>query len=119
MRVLVCGGRDYDDWCLMRGILQDKLGVYRGKPPDDQTIISGDACGADWLARAWAKYTGRKYEGYPADWKKHGKRAGPIRNQQMLDEGKPDIVVAFPGGTGTADMVRRAKKAGVEVIEVG
>jgi ABC-type sugar transport system substrate-binding protein len=36
----------------------------------------------------------------------------------MLDEGKPDIVVAFPGGTGTADMVRRARKAGVVVIEV-
>ncbi len=54
----------------------------------------------------------------PADWDKFGKGAGPIRNQQMIDEGKPDLVVAFPGGTGTADMVKRAKKHGIEVIEV-
>lgn len=45
----------------------------------------------------------------------NGKAAGPIRNQRMLDEGKPDLVVAFPGGRGTADMVRRAKAAGVPV----
>ena len=48
------------------------------------------------------------------DWKKYGKKAGPLRNQQMLEEGKPDLVVAFPGGNGTADMVRRAKKANIE-----
>ena len=47
-----------------------------------------------------------------------GKRAGPLRNQRMLDEGKPDLVVAFPGGGGTKDMVRRAVKAGVSVHEV-
>jgi hypothetical protein len=55
---------------------------------------------------------------YPADWAKHGRAASPIRNQQMLDEGRPNLVVAFPGGRGTADMVRRARSAGVEVIEV-
>ena len=38
--------------------------------------------------------------------------------QQMIDEGKPDLVVAFKGGTGTADMVRRAKKHNIKVIEV-
>jgi len=53
-----------------------------------------------------------------ANWRTHGKAAGPIRNQQMLDEGRPHLVVAFPGGTGTADMVRRAKAAGVPVMEV-
>ena len=44
--------------------------------------------------------------------------AGPERNARMLAEGRPDLVVAFPGGTGTADMVRRAKAAGVRVVEV-
>lgn len=56
---------------------------------------------------------------YPANWSKYKKKAGPIRNQQMLDEGKPDLVVAFSGGTGTADMVHRAKVANVKVIEIG
>ena len=118
MRVLVCGGRDFDNWALMAGVLRICYGDKKGKPRKGDVMITGDACGADWLARAYAKDTNRKYEGYPADWKKYGKAAGPIRNQQMLDEGKPDIVVAFPGGVGTADMVRRARKAGVEVIEV-
>lgn len=44
--------------------------------------------------------------------------AGPKRNQRMLDKGKPDLVLAFPGGDGTADMVRKAKSAGVPIIEV-
>lgn len=52
-----------------------------------------------------------------ADWSKYGKAAGPMRNQKMLDEYKPDLVVALPGGRGTADMVSRARVAGVEVIE--
>jgi hypothetical protein len=55
---------------------------------------------------------------YVAQWKKHGRAAGPIRNQRMLDEGKPDLVVAFPGGRGTADMIRRAERAGVPVQQV-
>jgi hypothetical protein len=53
-----------------------------------------------------------------ADWS-IGRKAGPIRNQRMLDEHAPDLVVAFPGGRGTADMVRRARKSGVEVAKIG
>jgi len=112
MRVLVCGGREYDDWF----VLDDRL---KANVPLGSTIIEGGAKGADFLARVWAKYSGMPYEEYPANWKKHGRAAGGIRNQQMLDEGKPDLVIAFPGGTGTADMVRRSKKTGVKVIEIG
>jgi hypothetical protein len=54
---------------------------------------------------------------FPADWKRHGKSAGPLRNQEMLDAA-PDLVIAFPGGRGTADMVRRAKSVNVKVIEI-
>lgn len=81
-------------------------------------IISGMAKGADSLAIDWAVVNWLRWEEYPADWETHGKAAGLIRNQQMLDEGKPDLVVAFPGGRGTADMIRRAEKAGVEVIKI-
>jgi hypothetical protein len=108
--ILVCGGRDYDDWRRTDAALSQLRKSY-----GSYTIVSGDACGADWLARAWAKYKNVPYKGYPADWKRHGKKAGPIRNQQMLDEERPSLVIAFPGGTGTADMVRRAKKAKVGV----
>ena len=81
-------------------------------------LIHGAARGADEGAARWAKSEGIASRAYPANWRKHGKAAGPIRNQQMLDDGRPDFVVAFPGGRGTADMVRRAHAAGVPVYEV-
>jgi len=109
--ILICGGRDFDDVALLTGRL-DAIHL------EGDGIIHGAARGADRLADEWAKDRGVPVRSFPADWKKHGKGAGPIRNQQMLDEGKPDLVVAFPGGTGAADMVRRARKAGIRVIEV-
>jgi hypothetical protein len=86
--------------------------------PDRDVIIYGGAYGADRLAREWAEEHCLGSECYPADWTKYGRAAGPIRNKQMLVEGKPDLVVAFPGGPGTADMVRQARAAGIRVIEV-
>lgn len=114
-RILVCGGRDYLNYEAVVGVL-DRL--WGPDYLDTPTILSGGAKGADALAKAYAFSSELPYEEYPADWKQHGKAAGFIRNQKMLDEGKPDLVVAFPGGSGTADMVRRARKAGVEVIVV-
>jgi hypothetical protein len=111
-RVLVCGGRDYDDWRRLHSVLQREFG------DETITIIEGGAIGADFLARVYAKQYNLPHEQYPADWAKDGKAGGSIRNQRMLDEGRPDYVIAFPGRTGTADMVRRAKKARVPVIEV-
>jgi phosphoribosylformylglycinamidine (FGAM) synthase-like amidotransferase family enzyme len=109
-RVLVCGGRDFNDLDMLNRALDDlRLMHY------EIAIIQGGARGADHLASCWAKRNGIELHSYPADWNKHGKAAGPIRNQQMLDEGKPDMVIAFPGGRGTADMVARARKAGVRV----
>lgn len=119
MRVLVCGGRDYGDVIKVNDVLKKKIG-YAGHPdqPSHATVIVGCALGADTLAERWADAAGCWIERYPADWKKHGPAAGPIRNQQMLDEGKPTLVIAFPGGRGTADMVARARKAGIVVHEV-
>ncbi len=82
------------------------------------TVVSGGARGADRLAEDWAVTRWCPLEVYPADWETHGKSAGYIRNKEMLEKGRPDIVVAFPGGKGTFNMVNIAKKAGVEVIEV-
>lgn len=112
-RVLVCGGRDFDDY--------DRLAVVLGELRSRWSfavVITGGARGADGLASEWAIAGDIPIAEFRADWQRLGPGAGPIRNQRMLDEGKPDLVVAFPGGRGTADMVRRAKAAGVEVIEV-
>lgn len=112
MRILVCGGRDYDSYSIVEWALSPFLN------PEVTTIIHGAAPGADSLADRWAVENGVPVERYPADWKKYGKRAGYIRNVQMLKEGKPDMVLAFPGGKGTAMMIMLAKTAGVHITEV-
>jgi len=112
-RVLVCGGRDFNDHDRVFAVLDD---VHQERWISE--IIYGCATGADQLARDWARYRGRESTGFPADWKRHGKAAGPKRNTRMIEEGKPDLVIAFPGGKGTANMVAQARAAGIEVIEV-
>lgn len=122
-RVLVCGGRGFNDRdALHRAMLKHIPGV-EVRPtgyslPGDLVIIHGAAPGADSLAAEWAFDHMMRAEQFPADWKTHGRAAGPIRNQRMINEGRPDLVIAMAGGRGTADMVRRARKAGIEVVEV-
>jgi len=114
VRVLVCGGRNFTDWQTVRNTLRNLI-AERGLIT---AIIHGGASGADRMAHVFADFQRVPCETFKADWEAHGKAAGPIRNRRMIDEGKPDLVVAFPGGRGTADMIRRAKAAGIEVIEV-
>jgi UDP-N-acetylmuramoylalanine-D-glutamate ligase len=111
LKVLVCGGRGYDD----RARLYRLLDFNREKIT---CIVHGGASGADALAHWWANEREVPVEVYEADWKKHGRSAGPKRNIQMLQTAKPDLVVAFPGGPGTAHMVKIARAAKVRVIEV-
>lgn len=111
MRVLVCGGRNFND----RNAVYSALNEISAKKRIHE-IISGMAPGADTLALDWANENMIQSHRFPADWKGHGRAAGPLRNQKMLDEGKPHFVLAFPGGRGTADMIRKAKLAGVPVI---
>lgn len=110
MRVLVTGGRDFNDALTLGSWLG---GVHKDHGID--VLIEGGAAGADYMARKFAEWAGIAVETYPADWSQ-GKSAGPIRNLQMLEEGRPDLVVAFEGGKGTANMVKQARKAGVRVL---
>ena len=112
-RVLVCGGRRFSNQRLLNDFLTE---LDTASPIG--TIIHGPARGADSLAGQWAKRNGKPLDVYPADWDRHGRAAGHIRNREMLDKGKPTLVVAFPGGPGTANMVRIATTAGVPVKEV-
>jgi hypothetical protein len=140
MRVLVCGSRTWRDWrpifTVLGGLLADAMNDF-----DDLTVIqggqvttdsdTGQRYGADYIASHFfdgpcesdevgthAAHGFVNHERYPADWQKHGRAAGPIRNKQMLEEGKPDLVVAFseqPITKGTQNMVDLAKAAGVPV----
>lgn len=112
MRVLVCGDRNWVDYDL---VVEKLLSIGDGP----HIIIDGAARGADSCGNRAAINLGWPYVRFPANWNKYNRAAGPIRNQQMLDEGKPDLVLAFHddinGSLGTADMVRRARRAGVKV----
>lgn len=113
MRVLIYGGRDWVNrdttWDFLDDL--DRKNYF----PEDMVVVNGGARGADSLGASWAATSGYGVETYPADWDKHGKAAGHIRNQQMLDTGI-DMAIEFPGGRGTDDMRRRLNKAKVRVI---
>lgn len=132
----MCGGRNFYDKALLKKTLdlihgKQLIGPiiissnfeFKGADYDAligpiSCIIQGGAGGADFLAKHWAMaYGGMPVEEYKADWGQ-GRSAGPRRNAIMLKEGKPDLVVAFEGGKGTADMIRRAKRANVTVIDL-
>lgn len=103
MIVLVTGGRDF----VHKQLLWDKLDALHADTPI-HLLVHGDAEGADTFAGEWAAARGVRCEAYPKD-NRHGKTAGRIRNAEMFAATKPDVVVACPGGDGTAHMVRIAK----------
>jgi hypothetical protein len=111
VRLLVCGSRDWTDGEM---IFRELSAL-----PDVEVVIEGEAPGADSLARRAAEQLGIPVLPFPADWEKHGRAAGPLRNQLMLDGGKPDLVLAFSedlnSSRGTADTVARARRAGIPV----
>lgn len=116
MKVIVAGSRNFNNY----NFLKEKLdhifnNVLKIK---DITIISGHARGADQLGERYAKERKLKCEVYPADWDKHGKAAGYIRNEKMAKVG--DILVAFWDGEsrGTKHMIRTMKDLGKKVIIV-
>lgn len=116
-RVLVCGSRNWEDQRIVDWVLDGAVWA-----DVNFTLIEGGAKGADACAAAWARNQDVSHQTFAADWKTHGKAAGPIRNQEMIDIGQPDVVVAFTDdlehSKGTKDCVRRAKKHGVPVYVV-
>lgn len=110
--VLVCGGRDYRDEAHVCKVL-DQIHAHYG----ELVIINGGAGGADSYAHGWAIKRAQHHTKMMALWNDLGKAAGPIRNSAMLAL-HPDLVIAFPGGPGTANMVKQAQAAGVATYEV-
>ena len=127
MRVLVCGGRTFGRKLNNKRIwVKDKEEVHLlvttlNKLYFDEgmdVLIEGEAEGADKLSRWWASILNIEVIKFPAHWKLYGKSAGFIRNKKMLDQGKPDLVIAFPGGVGTANMCDLAEAAGIEIRRI-
>jgi hypothetical protein len=111
MKAVVAGGRFFDDEEMLFDVM-DSL----KKRFDIKSICHGAASGADTLAGKWAKLRGVPVKEFPAQWAKFGRSAGPRRNLQMLKEFNPDILVAFPGGTGTKDMIEKARAAKIQIV---
>ncbi len=111
MRVLICGDRNWKDETLIEDYI---LSLETGS-----VIIQGEAPGADKIAKRLGEKHGFEVQGFEADWDRYGNAAGPIRNKEMLVEGKPDKVVAFHNdlsrSKGTADMIKQSERLGVPV----
>ena len=110
MIILCCGDREWKNEIS----IERELETYSR----DTVIIHGNARGADKLSSIVGKRLGfKEIISFPANWFKYGRAAGPIRNQQMIDEGKPDYIIAFhsdiKSSKGTKDMLNRASKHGI------
>ena len=112
-RIIVCGCRDFNDQSKIYNTLDEILTSY-----SDIEIISGHAKGVDTIAEHYAREHNYPCRIFPADWNKYGKKAGPIRNSQMLKHAllETPIVIAFWNGKskGTHNMINQAKEKNVQ-----
>lgn len=115
--VVITGGRDFLDWSAVHKLLfelyydhGDRLRVSVGDCP-----TGVDAAVVSWLAHRPLV----PHKIYRAEWAISGKRAGPLRNAAMIDEARPSVVFAFPGGKGTKNCKDYARSKGISVVEVG
>lgn len=110
-RIAVTGGRDFSDKTLVNWAFRE-IGLGYG-----DVLVHGACRGADELCAKVAQFYGARVEPHPADWKKHGKAAGPVRNREML-KSDIDMLIAFPGGKGTFNAVMTARSLGVPVWDL-
>lgn len=111
VKAIVCGGRSYADKKMVFAALDYYHRIYRFS-----MIIHGEATGADTLAKQWAISRGVPQKGVKPKWGLYGNMAGNVRNQKMINDYDPSLVIAFPGRSGTADMVERAEFCGIKVL---
>lgn len=123
MRVLIYGGRDWNDQTALDGALDHLHAEHHftavingGQVSRDKA--TGELFGADWQAAVWAQAHGIPVTYFYPNWQAEGRAAGPIRNARMLNEGRPELGVEFPGGRGTSDMRRKLLAAGIQVATV-
>jgi len=104
--VLVTGGRKYQRWTTVYGVLDE-----HHKRFPIRLLVQGGATGVDRFGREWAAHNGIPWKSEKPKYRRYGRGAPTVRNQEMLDKYKPRLVVAFPGNRGTLDMTRKAYAA--------
>ena len=108
-RVVIAGSRNFNDYALFSSVVDTCLSRIRHEY--DIIILSGHCSGADMMAERYAKENGLGLEVFPADWSL-GRKAGPLRNKQMVDIA--DYAIAFPsGGRGTQSLINFAHQKGI------
>lgn len=110
MRIMVTGGREFNNYALAKATLDKYL-----KQTD--TLVHGGCRGCDLLCAKVASEIGAETEEHKADWNKYGRAAGPIRNREMLESGI-DLVIAFPGGKGTNNAIKSAQAFGTPIVKI-
>lgn len=120
LHVLICGGRHFKDYDLLKATVT-KAVISRGFQLQNAEIISGNCLGADMLGERYAKEHNTALKLFPAQWKRFGKAAGPIRNKLMIDyidSFKNKVVIAFvsPSSKGTRNTISLAQKLSIDVI---
>ena len=108
-RVVIAGSRYFNDYDLFSSVVSKYLSRIQNE--HDLIILSGHCYGTDLMAERYAKENGFALEIYPADWSL-GRKAGPLRNKQMVDIA--DFAIAFyAGGSGTRSLITFAKEKGI------
>ena len=113
MRLLVCGGRHFED----AEMVHHELTALHWRKPIS-VVVHGSIAGVGIIAEAWARRHGIAVVRYPPNWEFYGKKAEGLRSDFMLTDSRPDFVVAFPGGRHTADLVQRAINVGLAVLAI-
>ncbi|MDU6748097.1 MAG: DUF2493 domain-containing protein [Bradyrhizobium sp.] len=113
MRLLVCGGRHFED----AEMVHHELTALHWRKPIS-VVVHGSIAGVGIIAEAWARRHGIAVVRYPPNWEFYGKKAEGLRSDFMLTDSRPDFVVAFPGGRHTADLVQRAISVGLAVLAI-
>jgi hypothetical protein len=115
MRWLVCGSR-YSSLLLLNYVYEKLSTLLATGAVTPEVLIHGAQTGVDTYAAAWGTKNDIPLLPFPARWRKEGLAAGALRNERMLTEGHPSLVIAFPGGSGTRDMIAQAAAAGIPII---
>jgi len=112
--VAVTGGRDYRDRARVFAVLDAE------HETDGIAVLVHGACrsGTDAFADEWAHSRKVNVKWYPARWEFEGHSAGPQRNRRMLDDAKPHLVIAFPGGRGTASCIAEAHARHIPIYSI-
>ena len=111
MKVIIAGSRTIED----KRVFLDAIHSAHSEGIEITEVVEGGAQGVDRMARGWAILTGRTLKTFNADWKRYGKKAGPLRNQEMADYAQALIAIWDGKSRGTADMIKRAESSGLKV----